>query len=229
MTPALELRELFDGGLVPVIRTTRTELAERAVAWLREAGFTVFEVTLTVPDAFELIRSLRREAGLVVGAGTVLTDADVTASLAAGAQFVVSPVCETSLVPVCREADAIAIVSGLSPTEVHRAWTAGAHAVKVFPAGSVGGAAHVRALRSVFPDVPLLPTGGVGLDTLEAYFEAGADAVGIGGDLVHDARLADADPEAWIDRARAYRTRGRACRLAHAHRSATRALVATDA
>ena len=229
MTSGLELRDVIGDGVVPVVRTTRTDLAVRAIGWLREAGFTVFEVTLTVPDALDVIRALRRDAGLVVGAGTVLTHADAEACLAAGAQFLVSPVCAETLVSACVEAHALAIVSGLTPTEVHRAWSAGAHAVKVFPAGSVGGAAHVRALRSVFPATPLVPTGGVLLETLDTYFEAGADAVGIGGDLVNDTRILEADAETWIDRARAYRTRGRELRVANALRSATRVAASSDA
>lgn len=195
---------LRQATVVPVIRTSTTELATRAVAWLQRADFTTFEITLTVPGALELIRDLRSEPRFTVGAGTVLDAAEADACIDAGAQFIVTPVLATPLIPVCADADVPAILSGLTPTEVWTAYAAGAAAVKVFPAGSMGGPSHVRALRSVFPDVPLIPTGGVHLENLLAYLSAGAACVGIGSDLISDERIADADPEAWIERARAY-------------------------
>jgi len=198
--------------VVPVIRTTSTDLAERAVEWLRVAGFTTFEVTLTVPGALALIAELRRDDGFVVGAGTVLDAAQADACLAAGAQFIVSPVLAEALVPVCASARVPVVLSGLTPSEVHRAWALGSAAVKVFPAGSMGGPSYVRALRSVLSDVPLFPTGGVDLDNLGDYLTAGADCVGIGSDLISDDRVRGADPDAWIERARAYLAAGRAHR-----------------
>lgn len=211
---------LLASVVIPVIRTSDTELAERAVGWLRDAGFTTFEVTLTVPGALDLIRSLRKDDGFVVGAGTVLDPAQADACIEAGAQFIVSPILAEALLPVCAAARVPAVLSGLTPSEVHRAWTLGASAVKLFPAGSMGGPAFVRALRSVFDDVPLIPTGGVDLHNLADYLAAGADCVGIGSDLISDARVRDADPVAWIERARAYLAAGRAHRTDTTHSAA---------
>jgi 2-dehydro-3-deoxyphosphogluconate aldolase / (4S)-4-hydroxy-2-oxoglutarate aldolase len=211
---------LRGGVVVPVVRTTSTRLAERAVEWLRVAGFTTFEVTLTVPGALGLIAQLRREDGLVVGAGTVLDASQADACLEAGAQFIVSPVLAEALVPVCASARVPVVLSGLTPTEVHRAWKLGAAAVKVFPAGSMGGPSYVRTLRSVLDGVPLFPTGGVDLDNLGDYLAAGAACVGIGSDLISDDRVRGADPAAWIERARAYLAAGRAHRPDAADRAA---------
>jgi 2-dehydro-3-deoxyphosphogluconate aldolase / (4S)-4-hydroxy-2-oxoglutarate aldolase len=195
---------LIASAVIPVVRTSTDEFAARAVEWLEEAGYTTFEITLSVPGALDLIGTLRRREGFVVGAGTVLTAAEAEACLGAGAQFIVSPVLAEEVLGVCAEAGVPALIAGLTPDEVYRAWRLGASAVKVFPASSAGGPAHVKALRSVFPEIPLFPTGGVDQGNLNAYFDAGADCLGIGGDLVSDAILQRELAADWIARARAY-------------------------
>jgi 2-dehydro-3-deoxyphosphogluconate aldolase / (4S)-4-hydroxy-2-oxoglutarate aldolase len=195
---------LIASAVIPVVRTSTDEFAARAVEWLEEAGYTTFEITLSVPGALDLIGTLRRREGFVVGAGTVLTAAEAEACLGAGAQFIVSPVLAEEVLRVCAEAGVPALIAGLTPDEVYRAWRLGASAVKVFPASSAGGPAHVKALRSVFPEIPLFPTGGVDQGNLNAYFDAGADCLGIGGDLVSDAILQRELAADWIARARAY-------------------------
>jgi len=214
-------QRLLEHALVPVIRTSSTDLAANAVHWLERAGYTVFELTLTIPGALDLIAELRRDERFLVGAGTVRSAAEADACLAAGAQFIVSPYLAEDLVPTCRAAAAPVVLGALTPTEVARASALGAAAVKVFPAGSVGGPAHLRALRSVFPEVALIPTGGVDLGNLSDYFAAGAAAVGIGTDLISDRLVRGADPDAWIERARSYLHRGREARNAHIAASAT--------
>src|SRR5690606_33653068 len=127
-----------------------------------------------------------------VGAGTVLTLPDAERCLEAGARFVVSPCYVDGLTDLCREAGAACLPGALTPTEAMSAWRAGATAVKVFPAASVGGPAHVKALRSVLPEVPLVPTGGVTPKAMPAYLAAGAAAVGVGGELIAAAALGGA-------------------------------------
>lgn len=190
--------------VIPVVRTSRTDLAERAIEWLQQVGYDTFEITLTVPDALDLIRQLRTQPGMRVGAGTVLSVAQATACVAAGAEFLVSPIALDGLPRVAAAASVPLLLSGLTPSEVHRAYAIGASAVKVFPASSAGGPGHIRALHSVFPDIPLVPTGGVDLSNLQAYLDAGAASVGIGSDLISDGRLVGADPAAWMERARQY-------------------------
>ncbi len=179
--------------IVPVIRTGRTELARDAVAWLRAAGLSTFEITLTVPDAPSLIRALAADPALTIGAGTVPDRAAAEACLDAGARFLVAPWVDASLAEAARPRGAAVLLGAMTPTEVRAALAAGADAVKIFPASSAGGPAHIKALRAVFPDVAFCPTGGVEARNTPDYLAAGAAFVGIGGKLVDEAALARGD------------------------------------
>jgi len=176
--------------VVPVVRTTKPELAARAVEWLRGVGITVFEITMTVPDAPGLIRALSVDPALIVGAGTVPGREAAEACLDAGACFLVAPWVDPAVAEAARARGACALLGAMTPTEVRSALAAGADAVKIFPASSAGGPAHVKALRSVFPGVAFCPTGGVDARIAPDYFAAGAAFVGIGGKLVDEGLLA---------------------------------------
>jgi 2-dehydro-3-deoxyphosphogluconate aldolase/(4S)-4-hydroxy-2-oxoglutarate aldolase len=179
--------------VIPVIRTSRAELAARAVEWLRGAGLSVFEITMTVPDAPALMRELAGEPDLLVGAGTVPDRATAEACLAAGARFLVAPWVDPAVAAAARAAGACAMLGAMTPTEVRAALAGGADVVKVFPASSAGGPAHIKALRSVFPEVVFCPTGGVDARNAPDYLAAGAAVVGIGGRLVDEGLLARGD------------------------------------
>jgi len=179
--------------VVPVVRTQTAAHAATAVQWLRDAGLRIFEITMTVPDAPALIRELAADAELLVGAGTVPDRATAEACLAAGARFIVAPWVDASLAAPCRTAQAALMLGALTPNEVRAARQAGADVVKIFPAASIGGPGHIRALRSVFPDVLFCPTGGVEPGNAAAYLAAGAAFVGIGGALVDEKRIAAGD------------------------------------
>jgi 2-dehydro-3-deoxyphosphogluconate aldolase/(4S)-4-hydroxy-2-oxoglutarate aldolase len=179
--------------IVPVVRTTQPELARRAVEWLRGVGITVFEITMTVPDAPALIRALAADPALTIGAGTVPDRAAAEACLEAGAKFLVAPWVDASLAEAARPRGAAVLLGAMTPTEVRAALAAGADAVKIFPASSAGGPAHIKALRAVFPDVAFCPTGGVEARNTPDYLAAGAAFVGIGGKLVDEAALARGD------------------------------------
>jgi 2-dehydro-3-deoxyphosphogluconate aldolase/(4S)-4-hydroxy-2-oxoglutarate aldolase len=179
--------------VIPVVRTTDAVLAARAVEWLRGAGLTIFEITMTVPDATGLIRALSADPALTIGAGTVPDRATAEACLAAGARFLVSPWVDAEVAAAARAAGAASMLGAMTPTEVRAALAAGADVVKVFPASSAGGPGHVKALRSVFPDVAFCPTGGVDARNAPDYLAAGAAFVGIGGRLVDEALLARGD------------------------------------
>jgi 2-dehydro-3-deoxyphosphogluconate aldolase/(4S)-4-hydroxy-2-oxoglutarate aldolase len=198
------LQALAAHGVVPVVRFNQQDAARQAVRLLYEAGFRTFEITLTVPGALELIAELRHQADLLVGAGTVLSVADAARCLEAGARYLVTPVLLADLAPLCRDAGALCVMSGLTPSEVYAAWQHGAHAVKVFPASSMGGPPYLRALKSVFPDIPLVPTGGVNLTNLRDYLGAGALFVGVGSDLLSDHDLAERQAADLIAHARRY-------------------------
>ncbi len=179
--------------VVPVVRTQQARHAATAVQWLRDAGLRIFEITMTIPDAPALIRELAADRSLLVGAGTVPDAATAETCLAAGARFIVAPWVDASLSAPCRSANAVLMLGALTPTEVRAALAAGADVVKVFPASSVGGPAHIRALHSVLPNVPFCPTGGVEPGNVAAYLAAGAAFVGMGGALVDEKRIAAGD------------------------------------
>jgi 2-dehydro-3-deoxyphosphogluconate aldolase/(4S)-4-hydroxy-2-oxoglutarate aldolase len=197
------LPRLIEARVVPVVRMRSHEAARTAVAWLREAGFTTFEITLTVPNATTLIAELARDPALLVGAGTVRTAAEAYACGEAGARFIVCPWNEPEIVPAGRRFGALVMLGALTPDEVVEALEGFADVVKIFPAASMGGPAHLRALRSVFPDVPFCPTGGVDPSNLRAYLDAGAAFVGIGGKLVDETLIAAGDKAAAQAAARA--------------------------
>jgi 2-dehydro-3-deoxyphosphogluconate aldolase/(4S)-4-hydroxy-2-oxoglutarate aldolase len=197
------LPRLIEARVVPVVRTRSHEAARTAVTWLREAGFTTFEITLTVPNAIALIAELARDPALLVGAGTVRTAAEAYACGEAGARFIVCPWNEPEIVPAGRRFGALVMLGALTPDEVVEALEGFADVVKIFPAASMGGPAHIRALRSVFPEVPFCPTGGVDPTNLRAYLDAGASFVGIGGKLVDETLIAAGDKAAVQEAARA--------------------------
>ncbi len=196
------LERLREARVVPVVRTGSSDHAATAVHWLREAGLGILEITMTIPDAPALIRELAADPSLLVGAGTVPDAIAAQACLDAGARFVVAPWVDYSLAPPCRSAGALLMLGAMTPSEVRAALAAGADVVKIFPAASLGGPAHIRALRSVFPDVAFCPTGGVDPDQVGAYLAAGAAFVGMGGALVDERRIAAGDRAAIADAAR---------------------------
>lgn len=182
--------------VIPVVRTRTAKSAATAVAWLRDAGLRIFEITMTVPDATALIRDLASDPALLVGAGTVPDAATAEACLKAGAKFIVAPWIDLALAAPCRAFGAALMLGALTPTEVRAALAACADVVKVFPASSVGGPGHIKALASVFPGVAFCPTGGVEPGNFAAYLAAGAAFVGMGGALVDERRIDAGDRDA---------------------------------
>lgn len=196
MTVPQVMTSLRAARVVPVVRTSSAALAATAVSWLRDAGLRTFEITMTIPDAPALIKDLASDRSLLIGAGTVGDRTTAVNCLRAGARFIVAPWIDPNLATPCRDAKAALILGAMTPTEVRAALAAGADVVKVFPASSVGGPSHIKALASVFPRVPFCPTGGVEPGNVAAYLAAGAAFVGIGGALVDEARIAAGDKAA---------------------------------
>jgi 2-dehydro-3-deoxyphosphogluconate aldolase/(4S)-4-hydroxy-2-oxoglutarate aldolase len=180
------IRKIKDTGLIPVVRATTGDEAMRAIDALREGGVSVLEITMTVPGAVKLIEEVVTRYGndAVVGAGTVLDPETAKACIGSGAQFIVSPALNSETVAYCRSVDIVVMPGALTPTEVVQAWNAGADFVKVFPAGAVGGARYLKALKAPLPHIELVPTGGVSLTTAGDFIRAGAAALGVGSDLV---------------------------------------------
>jgi len=141
---------------------------------------------------------------VIVGAGTVLDAETARACLLAGAQFVVSPALNIETIECCRRYGVAVMPGALTPTEVVQAWTAGADIVKVFPCGAMGGASYLKSLKAPFPQIELIPTGGVSLSTAASFIAAGAIALGVGADLVDTKAIRAGQPEKVTEAARAY-------------------------
>lgn len=193
-------------GLIPVLRAKSEAQAHAVVLAMIAGGVNVVEVTMTVPGAVDLLKTLKREYGdrLLLGAGTVTTAAEVEATVDAGAEFVVSPSFHPEVVAKTHALGKVSIPGALTPTEVITAWRAGADYVKIFPCSAVGGASYLKSLLAPFPELKLIPTGGVTLQTAESFLRAGARALGVGSDLVNLAAIDAGTPEVITESARAY-------------------------
>ena len=189
------LNELRQGGIVPVIRADSSAIAVKIAEALVAGGITTLEITMTVPDALAAIREVRARFAerVLLGAGTVTSRALAEGSLKAGAEFLVTPCAVPEVLSVARERDVAVLPGAMTPTEVFTAWSAGGDIIKIFPAGNVGGASYLKALKGPFPQIPLCPTGGVTLQTIGDFVKAGADAVGVGGELVSKAAIERGD------------------------------------
>jgi 2-dehydro-3-deoxyphosphogluconate aldolase/(4S)-4-hydroxy-2-oxoglutarate aldolase len=196
--------KIHEIGILPVLRADSVEQAIDLAEAIEAGGVNSMEVTMTVPGALEVIRTLAAQPGLLVGAGSVLDPETARLCILAGAQFVVSPVMKVQTIEMCHRYG-IAVFSGaLTPTEVITAWEAGSDAVKVFPCSAVGGASYLKALRAPMPQLQLIPTGGVSLSTAESFLKAGAFALGVGGDLVNSDAATEAEFNAMTENAKNY-------------------------
>jgi 2-dehydro-3-deoxyphosphogluconate aldolase/(4S)-4-hydroxy-2-oxoglutarate aldolase len=189
-----DLQRVLNCGIVAVVRFTDPTPLVNVVRALVAGGVTVAEVTLTVPDALEVIRTAKRELGdqVLLGAGTVLDPETARAAILAGAEFIVAPTLNLEVVRLCGRYDKLVMPGAFTPTEVLTAWEAGADIVKVFPADVVG-PGFFKALRGPLPQVKLMPTGGVDLTTAAEFLKAGAVCLGIGGQLVDATAVATGD------------------------------------
>ena len=172
--------------VIPVVRASSPEQAVQAASAVCAGGIPIIELTMTVPGAIDVIRELRRvlNESVVIGAGTVLDAKTAAKCAAAGAAFIVSPGFNRGTVSYAKREGILYMPGALTPNEVITAWNAGADYVKIFPCGNVGGPGYIRALKAALPQIPMVPTGGVSASTAAQYLEAGASALGIGGELV---------------------------------------------
>jgi 2-dehydro-3-deoxyphosphogluconate aldolase/(4S)-4-hydroxy-2-oxoglutarate aldolase len=172
-------------GILPSVRVSSKEMALFAAETVYSAGIPIVEITLTVPNALEVINELaKRFPDLAVGAGTVLDDEWARRCIDAGARFLTSPGFIPEVVAYARKTDVAALPGALTPTEIIAAWKAGSDFVKIFPTGQVGGVQYVRALKVPLPQIPLIVTGGVNQLNASDFILAGATAIGVGGELL---------------------------------------------
>ncbi|MBS0261651.1 MAG: bifunctional 4-hydroxy-2-oxoglutarate aldolase/2-dehydro-3-deoxy-phosphogluconate aldolase [Planctomycetes bacterium] len=189
-----DLSRVLNSGIVAVIRSTSSEQLVEVARALYEGGVDVLEVTFTVPRALEIIAEVRKSLGdkVLLGAGTVLDPETARAAFLAGAEFLVAPTVNLDVIKMGNRYDKLVMPGAFTPTEILTAWEAGAQVIKVFPA-DVGGPAYLKTIHGPLPQVRLLPTGGVNLNTIADFLKAGACAVGLGGALVEPQAVKNGD------------------------------------
>ncbi len=196
------LEKLLATGVVAVIRMKDPQRLLDVIKAISAGGVTSVEVTMTVPGAIQSIEKLVKELPdeVLIGAGTVTDVATAREVIGAGARFVVGPILNLDIVTICHEKETVAIPGCFSPTEIVAAWNAGADIVKVFPATSLG-PKYFKDLRGPFPDLRLMPTGGVTIENVGEWVKAGAVAVGIGSDLLDRRAIEEGRYEVLTERA----------------------------
>jgi len=197
---------ILEIGIVPVVRAASSREAMVAVEAVSEGGIPIVEVTMTVPGAVDVIRELAKNnsSELLIGAGTVLDVEAARRCRDAGAQFLVSPGLDLETVAFAVRERLPIMAGALTPTEIIAAWKAGSDFVKVFPCGQVGGAKYIKALRGPLPQIPMVPTGGVNLNTAAEFIQAGSAALGVGGELVQAEALRAGKREVIVENARKF-------------------------
>jgi 2-dehydro-3-deoxyphosphogluconate aldolase/(4S)-4-hydroxy-2-oxoglutarate aldolase len=205
-------------GIVPIVRASSTAQARKAVEAVCAGGIPIVEVTMTVPGAIDLIRELVNSLGkdVLFGAGTVLDAETAQRCIDAGAEFLVSPGFDLGTVQLANRLGKPIMAGALTPTEVIVAWRAGSDFVKIFPCGTVGGAKYIKALKAPLPQIPMVPTGGVNLNTAAEFIQAGAEALGVGGELVLASALKSGDMKVITETSRQFLTIVREARAAKA-------------
>jgi 2-dehydro-3-deoxyphosphogluconate aldolase/(4S)-4-hydroxy-2-oxoglutarate aldolase len=186
MTQKEILAFITEVGIVPVVRTSSADAAVKAVEAIYNGGIRAAEITMTVPGAIKALEKVADKFGgkIVLGAGTVLDPETARICMLAGAEFFVTPALRLATIEMAKRYSKVICPGALTPTEVLTAWEAGADVVKVFPCGNVGGAKYIKALKGPFPQIEMIPTGGVNLETAGDFLKAGACAVAVGGELV---------------------------------------------
>jgi 2-dehydro-3-deoxyphosphogluconate aldolase/(4S)-4-hydroxy-2-oxoglutarate aldolase len=177
------MKLIYDTGLIPIIRVESADIAFKVADAFLEGGVNIIEVTMSVPGAVDVVKQLVEKIGdkVLIGTGTVVDGKMAGEVIKAGSEFIVSPNYSQDLIETAIRHGKPIIPGALTPTEIYDAYNLGADAVKVFPCGTVGGAAYLKAIRGPLPQIPLVPTGGVNLETAGPMLDAGAYALGVGG------------------------------------------------
>ena len=206
MTKQTILSTIREIGLVPVVRTASADSAFKAIEAIYAGGVLTAEVTMTVPGALRVLEKLADHFGdrMLLGAGTVLDPETCRACMLAGAQFFVTPALNFKTIDMAHRYSKPIMPGALTPTEVLAAWEAGADMVKIFPCDNVGGPKYIKALKGPFPQIEMIPTGGVSLTTAGDFLKAGASAVAVGGDLVDAKTIKEGNYPIFTERAKRF-------------------------
>lgn len=184
---------LYEERLVVILREKNADLVRKKAYAACEGGLKIQEVTWTTPQAAELIHEFSKRKIGTIGAGTILTVAEAKKAVAAGALFLVSPIFTPAVNAWCKKNKIVYIPGCATPNEIHAAWAAGCRPIKVFPVPDFGGAPYIKHLLAPLPFLELLPTGGLGVDDIRPYLDAGAKAMGLGAKFTHSAAAVEGD------------------------------------
>lgn len=199
------VQKISSTGIVAVIRADNGEILADVTQALIEGGVTAIEVTFTVPKAHKVLEYVADKFGdqIQLGAGTVLDAETARIAILAGAEFIVSPIVDLPSIEISHRYDKAMMAGALTPTEVVRAWQAGSDVVKIFPS-DLTGPSYLKSLKGPLPQVRMMPTGGVNLDTAESFLKAGACALGVGGSLVEKSAIQSGNMDRIRDLAKQY-------------------------
>jgi len=200
------MKLIHDTALIPIIRVETDDIAFKVADAFLEAGVNIIEVTMSVPGALDVVKKLVDQFGdkVLIGTGTVVHAKMIDEVVKAGSEFIVSPNYELTMIKVAHRLKKPIIPGALTPSEIYNAYANGADAVKVFPVGNVGGAAYLKAIRGPLPQIPLVPTGGVDLETAGPMLDAGAYALGVGGAITDKKAINEGKFEVITDNVRKF-------------------------
>ena len=200
------LKTITDVGLIPVIRVNSADDAHAVVNAIKAGGINVLEITMTTPGAIEIMRDVAAASDdILLGAGTVLDAETARMAILAGAKFIVTPTLNLDVIRMVKRYGLVVCPGALTPTEVLTAWEAGADVVKVFPCDCVGGPTYIKSLKGPLPQIKMVPTGGVNVDTAAGFLKAGAEALGVGSSLVEKKAVESGDWGRITDLAKQFR------------------------
>ena len=203
MTKLEQMQRIEACGIVAIIRANSANELIDAAAAIHAGGVDVIEVTMTTPNALQVISDVSSTYGdsVLVGAGSVLDAETARAVMLAGAEFIVSPVTKVDVIEICNRYGKVVIPGAFTPTEILMAWEAGADYVKVFPSSGVG-ASYIKDVKAPLPHIPLIPTGGINVENAGEFIRAGATALGVGSALVNNQLIEAGEFESLTERAK---------------------------
>lgn len=193
-------------GVVAIVRLRTESVDDYLIDALRAGGIRTIETTLPTPGSLDIVSRHQDDPELLFGVGTIRTADDVERAAAAGARFLVTPTTVSEVLTSALGRGLPVCCGALTPTEIDRAWTSGATLVKVFPVDALGGLEYLRAVAAPLADVPLMPTGGLTVETTRSYASFGCPAVGVGSALVNEQVVRDRDWSGIAERARAFQS-----------------------
>ena len=203
MTKLEQMQRIEACGIVAIIRANSSNELIEAAAAIQTGGVDVIEITMTTPDALQVIGDVAARLGdaVLIGVGSVLDAETARAAMLSGAEFVVSPVTKPDVIEICNRYGKVVIPGAFTPTEILSAWETGADYVKVFPSSGVG-FSYIKDIKAPLPQIPLIPTGGINADNAAEFIKAGAAALGVGSALVSSDLIESGDFAMLTERAK---------------------------